>query len=176
MHLGIKVALLVGKFILECRFRHEFSARVVLVSLHSKCGERYEVDSIAVFECCHIAVTQCYADNITDTGIIACGCSHPEYVVVAPLYVPTVVIAECVHDDMGARSTVVDIAKDMQLVDNKPLDDVADSYDKVVGTASRDYRVDDGTDVIALVLVVGALVKQLLNNVREVLGQVLAHL
>ena len=95
---------------------------------------------------------------------------------VAPLYVPGVVLEERVHDDMGPRSAVVDVAQDMELVDGQPVDDVADGNDEVVGPSGRDDCIDDDGDVGSLVVVVGPLVKQFLDDVAEVIGQRLAHL
>ena len=48
---------------------------------------------------------------------------------------------------MRTLSTVIDVAKDMQLVDSQTLDDITDSNDEVVGTSGRDDGVDDAADV-----------------------------
>ena len=86
------------------------------------------------------------------------------------------VLAQGVENDMCASSTVVDIAKDVQLVDSQSLDDVANGDNEVVGTACGDDGIDDDIDVSGLVDVIGAFVKQFLNDIAEILGQRFAHL
>ena len=77
---------------------------------------------------------------------------------------------------MGTRTSVVDIAEDMELVDSKALDDITDGADEIVGTTRRDNRIDDNADVGSLVVVGEALVQQLLDDIGEIVRQRLAHL
>ena len=81
------------------------------------------------------------------------------------------VLAQGVHDLMGTWASVVDVAQDVQLVDGQTLDDVADGHDEVVGTTCRNDGVDDDADVGGFVAVAQTLVKQLLDDVGEVLWQ-----
>ena len=66
---------------------------------------------------------------------------------------------------MCPRSSVVDVTKDMELVDGQALDDITDGTDKVVGTTGRDNRIDNHTDVSSLVVIRETLVKQFLNDI-----------
>ncbi len=75
------------------------------------------------------------------------------------------IVAESVHNDMCSWTAVIDITEDVQLVYDKPLDNVTDCNNETVGTASRDNSANDSADVITLVLVIGTLVEQFLNNV-----------
>ena len=77
---------------------------------------------------------------------------------------------------MGTRAPVVDVAEDMELVDGQALDDVGDGYDEIVGATRGDDGVDNDIDVGGLVVVVGTLMKELLDDVGEIGGQRLAHL
>ena len=77
---------------------------------------------------------------------------------------------------MSTRSSVVDVAKDMQLVDDESLYDEADSADEVIGTTCRDDALDDDVDVGTLVVVVGVLMQQFLDDIRELFRERLAHL
>ena len=86
------------------------------------------------------------------------------------------VLAQGVHDDVGSRSSVIDVAQDMQLVDGQTLDDVADGHDEVVGASCGDDGIDDDTDVGGLVAVAQALVEQFLDDIGEVGREGLAHL
>ena len=71
---------------------------------------------------------------------------------VAPLDVPAVVFFHEVHDDVCAGSSVVDVAKDVQLVDHQPLDDVGQGDDEVVGPSGRDDGLDDDFVISNLVI------------------------
>ena len=155
---------------------HELLARVVAVGLHSERGQRHEIDAVALLERGEVGVAQRQSQHVADAGLVARTGSHPEDVVVAPLYVPRVVLAQRVHDDVGARSAVEDVAQDVELVDGQPLYDVAECYDEVVGASCGDDGIDNDVDVGGLVVVLGALVEQLLDDVGEVLRQRLAHL
>ena len=58
---------------------------------------------------------------------------HPQDVVIAPLDVEVMVIAQCVHDYVCPRSSVVDVAHDVQGVNRQTLYEVAHGNDEVVG-------------------------------------------
>ena len=95
---------------------------------------------------------------------------------IAPLDVPGVILAQRVHNLVGSRAAVVDVAEDVELVDGQPLYHVADGADEVVGSACRDDGVDDHGHIGGLVLILRTLVQQFLDDVAEVLGERLAHL
>ena len=69
---------------------------------------------------------------------------------------------------MGTRSSVVDVAQDVELVDGEFVDDAGNGDDKLIGAPDVDDGVNDGTDLSRLVSVIGALVQQFLNDVAEV--------
>ena len=155
--------------------RYKLLAGVVGVDVEGEGGQWHEVDAI-LLDGGQVGVAQAEAQHVADAGVVAGGGPHPEYVVVAPLYVPGVVLAQGVHNLVGSRAAVVDVAEDVELVDGEPLYDVTDGADEVVGASGGDDGVDDDADVGSLVLVVAALVEQLLDDVGEVLWQRLAHL
>ena len=68
--------------------RHELLARVITIHFESEGGKGHQVDTITLFQCGKIGVAQTQSQNITDTGIIASGCTHPQDIVVAPLDIP----------------------------------------------------------------------------------------
>ena len=72
---------------------------------------------------------------------------------------------------MRTWTTIIDITKDMKLVDDQTLDDLTDCNDEVVSASCRDNRLDDGTDIVGLILVVSMFMEQLLDDVREVIRQ-----
>ena len=137
------------------RTRDEQFAGVVSIRLSmANVAKRQEVDAIAVLKGCQVAVAHAHADHVGDAPRVAGGGPHPEDVVVAPLDVEVMVVAKRVHDDVGARPAVVDVADDVQQVDRQALDQVAHGDDEVIGPAGRDDRVDDLVHIGGLVRLV----------------------
>ena len=83
---------------------------------------------------------------------------------------------EQVYNLMGTGSAVVNVAKDVQLVDGKALNDVRNSGDEVVGAAGRDNGINNNVDISCLVCVLGSLVQELLYNVGKVGRKRFSHL
>ena len=89
---------------------------------------------------------------------------------VAPGDVPVVITGQDVEHGVGTGASVINVAKDVELVDDEALDHVADGDDKLIGATNLDDRGDDGSHVVDLVLRVGMLMEQLLDDVGEVRG------
>ena len=157
------------------QLRQELRARVVLVCLHRKGGKRHQVDAIAILQGGEVGISQTQSDHIADASVVACRSTHPQDVVVTPLEVPTVIALHRVEDDMCAWTTVVDVAEDMEGVDGETLDHIGDGNDEIVGSAGRDDGIYDDIHVGSLVVVVGTLMQQLLDDVREVGRERLAN-
>ena len=85
-------------------------------------------------------------------------------------------MAQGVHDDMRTGAAVVDVAKNVQLVDGQTLDDVTDGADEIIGTTCRYDGVYDYAYIGSLIVVAKALVQKLLDDIRKILRQRLAHL
>lgn len=85
------------------------------------------------------------------------------------------VVAKRIHDYVCPWPSVVDVAKDVQLINDQPLNDLAYCDDKVVGATSSDYSPYYCADIITFVLIVGTLMKQLLYYIGEILRQVLSY-
>ena len=144
MHHGCQSGIfLVKQFTSSVCLRYKFLARIVTISLHGEGGERNKVDTIGFFYGCKIGITQAESDYIADTGIVTGACSHPKYIMVTPLYVPVFVCAEQVENQVSAWSTVEDISKNVQLVDDQSLDDIAYRYDEIICAPSINNGVDD---------------------------------
>ena len=78
--------------ILVVEFWLESIARIVSIVLHSISGERHKIDAIAFFKRYEVCVAQRKTYYIADTSVITGSCTHPQYVVVAPLYIPGMVL------------------------------------------------------------------------------------
>ena len=168
--------LLVGVFAAVFKSRLEDYARVIGIGFHGKGGQRHHVDAISFLKRLRIGIAQAEAQDAGDATEVARRRSHPQDVVVAPLDVDVVEVAERVHDKMRARTAVVDVAEDVQAVDGQALDEIAEGDDEVVGAARSNNGADDDVEVGLLVVVVGTFVQQLLYNIGVLLGQTLTHL
>ena len=171
VHLGCQaLGLLVYGSCATTHLGHKFCTFIILVGFHGKSGQGDKVDAVAFFQGGEVGIAQAQTDHIANAGVITCGSTHPEYIVVAPLYIPTVVMAHLVEDDVGSRSTIVDVAEDVQLVYGKPLYHIGYGDDEVVGTSCGYDGVDDDVDISCLVVVFGMFVQEFLYDVREVAG------
>ena len=176
VHTGKQEFVFLVKRILLGYFRHKFYARIVAIDIHGKCSQLDEIDAITIFKGLHVGITECNTDNVAHACIIASSCPHPQDIVISPRDVPCMIVHECVHHDMRSRSTVVDIAQNMKLVDAESLNHSTKSNDEIISTAGGNDGLDDGTHIISLVLVFRVLMKKFLNNIGEIDRQRLAHL
>ena len=159
----------------KVHLRSKDGARIIRIGIHCESSQRQQVDAVAVFQCRQVGIAHGHTDNVRYAGVIArCG-AHPQYVMVAPLNVEVMVVAKRIHDDMRTRTTVVNIAHDVQRVDCKPLDKLAHGNDKVIRTLGRDNRTDNDIDIRMLVRLYAGLVQQLLNDIGELRRQRFAH-
>ena len=78
--------------VLRVEYRTERLAWVIVVILHCVCSQRHEVDAVAVLKGCEVGISQRKANHIADAGIVAGRSSHPQNVVVSPLYVPRMIL------------------------------------------------------------------------------------
>ena len=171
VHAGIEKFVLLVEGIFLGYLRHEFNAGIVAIDIHGKRGQLDEIDAVAILEGFHVGIAQGDTDDVAHAGIVAGGSAHPQNVVIAPSNVPSVVVHQRVHHDVGARTTVVDIAQNVELIDAESLNHTTEGNDEVIGTAGRDDGLDDGTHIVGLVLVFGVLVKKFLYDIGEVNGQ-----
>lgn len=117
VHTCYQNAVLLGQPVFAQHFWQELSTRVVSVCIHCKRRKMHQVYAIAFFESQHICIPQRDSYDITDASIVSGTRSHPQNIVVAPLYIPIFISAEGIHYDMRARTTVIHIAENVQLVD-----------------------------------------------------------
>ena len=69
---------------------------------------------------------------------------------------------------MSTRTTIVDVAQEVKLVDCQSLYHTSHSDDEIVGTSCRYYGVDNLVYVCCLVGVFCALVEQFFDDIREI--------
>ena len=94
---------------------------------------------------------------------------------VSPLDIEVVIVAQGIHDNVWAGTSVKDISQNVKHVNGKPLYQVAESDDEVISPVGIDDGADNDIDVGLLVGVHAAFMQQLLNDVGELFGQSLAY-
>ena len=177
MHLCDQTSrLLVHAIIRKFRLREEERAGVFAIGVHREGSQRQQVDAIAILQGRQVAKTQAHADHIGHTGSVARRRTNPQQVVVAPLDVEVMVVAQDVHDQVRTRSSVVNIANDVQQVDGQPLDQVGERNDKIVSTSRGDDRTYDLIHIGRLIRLYRRLMQQLLDDIGKLLRQGFAHL
>lgn len=178
VHTGIEESLALGGFFLAMAeiVGHKDVAGIIGVSLEGEGGEGHEVDAVAFLEDDGVAVAKGKTEDSGYAAAVAGGSTHPEDIVVAPLDVEVVELAEAVHNEVGAGATIEDVAENVKSLDGEALDDVAEGCNKMVGTTSIYNGADDGLVVAMLVGVIGALVEEFLDDVGVFLGKAFAHL
>ena len=85
----------------------------MLVSIQRKRGQRDQVDAVSFFQRIQIAVPCSHPDHIGDAGQMAAGRSHPDDIMIAPLYIHRMILTERIQDDMWTRPPVKNISHDM---------------------------------------------------------------
>ena len=109
MHLGGKLLGLIVHRVAGQQLGLELQARVVAIHIEGKGGQRHQVDAVLLNRS-EVGITQTEAQHIADAGIVTSRGAHPQHIVIAPLDIPRVVLAQGVHDDMGTRAAIVDVA------------------------------------------------------------------
>ena len=115
MHLGYqpqRLFIIMG--IREVHFRHKDGTRIIGIGIHGKGCQWQQVDSVTIFKRSQVAIAHRHTDHVGNATVVAGSCSHPQYVMVTPLNIKVVIVAQSVHDNVRARTTVVDIAHDMK--------------------------------------------------------------
>ena len=110
-----------------------------------------------------------------DATALSEGRTHPHDVVVAPLDVHIMLRLQRLHDNVGLRASIVDVADDVQLADGQALDELRERLDERDAAPGAHRRIKDAGIVRFLVHAVIVLVHQLLDDVGELGGQRLAH-
>ena len=95
---------------------------------------------------------------------------------VAPLNVDGMVLLQHIHNDMRAGASVVNVAHDVEMVNDHSLDQVAERADKLRCPSDLDDRMDDLVVVRFLVLHLLLLRDQFLDHIGEVPRQRLSDL
>ena len=144
---------------------HEALDVAVTVSFVRKQGKRTQADAVAGFDNIEVVVGDGVTQYSCDAGAAAGGRAHPQHIVVAPLDIDRVVVHQHVHNDIRARATVENIADNVQVIDDQPLDQVAHGDDELFCAVGFNDGRNDRVEVFTLVIDVIVLVEQLVDDV-----------
>ena len=95
---------------------------------------------------------------------------------ITPLQVEVLASQQIIHNDMGSRASVEDVAKNVKLVDAQLVDDITDSYNEVSRLPNLDDCLNDSLHISIFVFVVWAFVEEFFDDVGELLWQGFADL
>ena len=124
------------------------STRVIAVGLHGEACEWQQVDTVTFLQRFDIRV----ADGYTQYGgnqctVAGCG-SHPLNVVVTPLDVIIANGGQHIQNLLCTRSTVEDVAHDMERIDYQTMNEIADCDDHLLSTTGVNDSLQDRMVVI----------------------------
>ena len=174
MHAGFELVVDRVEFVHVQNVRPELLAVVVAVCRLGKGGEPPHVDPVAQLQHVHVVVADVHADQVGYACPVARRGSHPDHVVVAPLEIHVVEIHEIVHNVIRVRSTVKDIAYDVEVVHRQHADRVRHAGDEGLSEPLVYDVIDDLAVVVCSVLLVVG-VEQLVHCVGEMFGESLTH-
>ena len=117
--------------------------RIISVRLCRKLRERKKIDTVAFLQYIQIAVTSAEANDICNTCPLSDRSPHPLDIMISPLNIKAVIIHQTIHNIVRAVPPVVDVAKDMKVIHNKPANEFCYCLDKAVGPADPDDRAYD---------------------------------
>ena len=100
----------------------KYLAGIIPVNLHGKSSKRHHIDSITILQNIQIAVTDTIADHCGHTGSLSYSGAHPYHIMVSPLNIQRMIIHQSVHYKMRTGTSVINIADNMQMIYNEPLD------------------------------------------------------
>ena len=111
------------------------------------------------------------ADRAGHARRLAGRSAHPEHIVVAPLDIEGMVIHQAVHDFIRLRTAVKDVADDVEMINNEPLNQLCHGDDEVFGAADFEDGLDDRLVVCFFIEHLRLFGDQLLDDIRVYLEE-----
>ena len=152
------------------------STWIILISLHCKGCQRHEIDPISILKNIHISVTDAVPDHRCNAGFLSCSSSHPDHIMISPLDIQRMIFHQTIHDEMRARTSVINISQHMKMIHNKTLDQFCQGNDKILCPADLNDRIDDGIVICFFVQNFRFLCDQLLDHICIVCRKCLTDL
>ena len=91
----------------------ELFTRIVAINLLREGGQRPQVDSISHFQHIEVVIADIHPQHVGNACPVACGRTHPDDIVVAPLEVHFMIVHQEIHDGIRMGATVENIADNM---------------------------------------------------------------
>ena len=148
-------------------------AGIARIGIERKLGKGQQVDAVPVLHRIEIAVLCRDAHDGRDAREAPARRAHPADVVIAPLEIDVVEAQKGIENDMRARTAVKQIAQNVDAVDRKALNEVAEGDDKVPRPLGGDDRRDDPVVVRLLVLDLLFLAQKFLDDIGVVARKLL---
>ena len=142
MHLHIEIYIFRIVLVLGVAERKTFT-RIICIGLKGKSCKRKHIYTVSVFQDIEIAVFCGDPKKVCHTtGLSGCR-THPQSIMVSPLYINGMMIHESLHNIVWSRSPVKNVSDYMQMIDNKSSGKVAKCNYKILSSAGLDYGVHD---------------------------------
>ena len=156
----------------------ENRTRVILIGAHCKGYKRHKINAITLLQRTQVGISEADSQHICQAGLAAARRTHPNHIVVAPLNVIVMIVAEPVQNLVSRRPPVVDISHNMQRIYGKTLNHIAYCNNKVLCAPCRDNGLYNGCNILLLIVTAAplGLVQQLLNNIGILIWQGLPYL
>ena len=146
--------------------------RVTPINLCSKHGKRAKVDPIAILQRIKTVIAGSYSKYIGNTSLITTGCSHPVYIMIAPLNVNIMEVHDFFHNKIRSWASVKNVTYNMKRIDCKVLYKLAKRDNEFI---SRIYLYDSANDLIVIELLVAVIYVEMQKLIYGI-GVVLRHL
>ena len=151
-------------------------AGIPLVGAHGVGGKGQHVDAVTVFQNVEVSVAGTDANHVANAGDFSCGGAHPQDVMVSPLNVHGMVIHQGVQDEVRTGTAIVDIADDMQVINDQTLNQGAERNDELSCPVERNDGREDGFIIGFLVVPIFPLHQQFFQYIVKTGGQRLPYL
>ena len=98
---------------------------IIRINLQGKIGQRHQINAVIILQCRQISISGTNSNHIGNTGRLSGSGSHPEQIMIPPLNIHRMVIHQMIHDFHSTRASVINIAHNMQMIDNQTLNQLA---------------------------------------------------
>ena len=163
-------------YFIHRHLRCKHLTRVICIRLHGEGGQRKQINAIPIFQRGQISIAHSHTNHIRHASIITGSSAHPEQIMVTPLNIKIMIVAQRIHNDVSSWSSIIDISHYMQSINGQTLYQVTHGNDKIIRPSGRDDCADNHIDVSMLIRFDRRLMHQLLNDIGKLFRQRLTHL
>ena len=148
----------------------------IAIGVQRKGCQRDQVDPISLFQSIQVPIACRHPDHIGNAGQTSCRRPHPDNIMIAPLYIHRMVLFQCIHDNMGTGSSVVNVPHNMQMINYQTLNEIGKRDDEFRRPSDFDNGMDNLIVICFFVMNLRFFRDQFFNDIRKVLRQCLSYL